>query len=86
MSVAGTSLPIGDGLLASGTIIPAKIEASQGENSVSSIVGTSIPELSVLQGLLGIKGVNIAGVDIERLDDRSNGDTGIIGIESASTS
>jgi hypothetical protein len=48
VSVAGTNLPIGAGLLASGTINPVKLEASQSENAVSSIVGTSIPDLSVL--------------------------------------
>ena len=82
VSVAGTGLPIADGLLAKGTINPAKIEASSGENSVSSIVGTSVPELSVLQGLLGIKGVNIAGVTTNASTSATIGDTGIIGIES----
>jgi LPXTG-motif cell wall-anchored protein len=82
VSVAGTGLPIADGLLAKGTINPAKIEASQGENSVSSIVGTSIPDLSVLQGLISIKGVNIAGVTSNASSTATIGDTGIIGIES----
>jgi LPXTG-motif cell wall-anchored protein len=82
VSVAGTGLPIADGLLASGTINPVKIEASSGENSVSSIVGTSVPELSVLQGLLGIKGVNIAGVTTNASANATIGDSGIIGIES----
>ncbi len=82
VSVAGTGLPIADGLLAKGTINPAKIEASQGENSVSSVVGTTIPDLSVLQGLLSIKGVNIAGVTSNASTTATIGDTGIIGIES----
>ncbi|HEV3364256.1 MAG TPA: LPXTG cell wall anchor domain-containing protein, partial [Acidimicrobiia bacterium] len=75
-------LPIADGLLAKGTINPAKIEASAGENSVSSVVGTSIPDLSVLQGLLSIKGVNVAGVTSNASVNATIGDTGIIGIES----
>ena len=70
VSVAGTGLPIADGLLAKGTINPAKIEASQGENSVSSVVGTTIPDLSVLQGLLGDQGRQHRRRDLERLDDR----------------
>jgi hypothetical protein len=82
VSVAGTSLPIGAGLLASGTINPAKIEATQSDNAVSSIVGTSIPNLSVLQGLIGIKGVNIAGLNTSANTSASKGDTGIVSIES----
>ncbi len=56
VSVAGTSTPLGAGLLASGSILPLKIEAHNSATSVDSAVGTSIPDLSVLQGLLGIKG------------------------------
>ena len=82
VSVAGTSLPVGAGLLASGTINPVKLEASQGENSVSSIVGTSVPDLSVLQGLLSIKGVNIAGLNTSATASASKGDTGIVSIDS----
>lgn len=82
VSVAGTGLPIADGLLVSGTINPAKIEAASAENAVSSIVGTSVPSLSVLQGLLGIKGVNVAGVTSNASVNATIGDTGIIGIES----
>lgn len=82
VSVEGTGLPIADGLLVSGSINPVKLEASSAENAVSSIVGTTIPELSVLQGLLGIKGVNIAGVTSNASVNATIGDTGIIGIES----
>jgi LPXTG-motif cell wall-anchored protein len=82
VSVAGTGLPIADGLLVSGSINPAKIEASSAENAVSSVVGTTVPSLSVLQGLLGIKGVNIAGVTSNASVNATIGDTGIIGIES----
>ena len=82
VSVAGTSLPVGAGLLASGTINPVKLEASQSENAVSSIVGTSIPDLSVLQGLIGIKGVNVAGLNTSATVSASKGDTGIVSIDS----
>ncbi|HET9770508.1 MAG TPA: LPXTG cell wall anchor domain-containing protein [Acidimicrobiia bacterium] len=82
VSVAGTNLPIGAGLLASGTINPVKLEASQGENAVSSIVGTSVPDLSVLQGLLSIKGVNVAGLSTSATASASKGDTGIVSIDS----
>lgn len=82
VSVAGTNLPIGAGLLASGTINPAKIEATQSDNAVSSIVGTSVPNLSVLQGLLSIKGVNVAGLNTSASASASKGDTGIVSIES----
>lgn len=82
VSVEGTGLPIADGLLVSGTINPVKIEASSAENAVSSIVGTSVPSLSVLQGLLSIKGVNVAGVSSNASVNATIGDSGIIGIES----
>jgi fibronectin-binding autotransporter adhesin len=82
LPLAGTSLPVGAGLLASGTINPVKIEAHNGATSVDSIVGTSIPSLSVLSGLLGIKDVNIAGVTTNASATASVGDTGIVGIGS----
>jgi LPXTG-motif cell wall-anchored protein len=81
-ALAGTSLPLGAGLLASGTINPVKIEAHSSASAVDSIVGTSIPDLSVLQGLLSIKGVNVAGVSTNASASASKGDTGIIGIDS----
>jgi LPXTG-motif cell wall-anchored protein len=82
LPVAGTSVPVGVGLLANGTINPVKIEAHSSAAGVDSIVGTSIPDLSVLQGLLGIKGVNIAGVTSNASATATVGDTGIIGIDS----
>ena len=82
VSAEGTGLPIADGLLVSGTINPVKIEAASAENAVSSVVGTTVPSLSVLQGLLGIKGVNVAGVSSNASVNATIGDTGIIGIES----
>ncbi len=81
-ALAGTSLPLGAGLLASGTINPVKIEAHSSASAVDSIVGTSIPDLSVLQGLLSIKGVNVAGVSTNASASASKGDTGIVGIDS----
>jgi LPXTG-motif cell wall-anchored protein len=82
VSAEGTGLPIADGLLVSGSINPAKIEAASAENAVSSIVGTSVPNLSVLQGLLNIKGVNIAGVTSNASVNATIGDTGITTIDS----
>jgi LPXTG-motif cell wall-anchored protein len=81
-AVAGTSLPLGAGLIASGTINPAKIEAHQTDASVDSVVGTSVPDLSILQGLSEIKGVNIAGLTASASASASKGDTGIVGIDS----
>lgn len=81
-AMAGTSLPLGAGLLASGTINPVKIEAHSSATAVDSIVGTSIPDLSVLQGLLSIKGVNVAGVSTNASASASKGDSGVIGIDS----
>jgi LPXTG-motif cell wall-anchored protein len=82
VSVAGTSTPIGAGLIASGTINPVKLDANQTDASATSDVGTTIPDLSVLQGLLDIKGVNIAGLSTSATASASNGNTGIVGIDS----
>jgi hypothetical protein len=80
-ALAGTSLPLGAGLLASGTINPVKIEAHSSASAVDSIVGTSIPDLSVLQGLLNIKGVNVAGVSTNASASASTGNTGIVSVD-----
>jgi LPXTG-motif cell wall-anchored protein len=82
VSVAGTSTPVGAGLLATGSILPLKIEAHNNGSSVDSAVGTSIPDLSVLQGLIGIKGVNIAGLSTSANASASKGDTGQVTIDS----
>jgi LPXTG-motif cell wall-anchored protein len=82
LPLAGTNLPVGAGLLVNGTINPVKIEANHSASAVSSLVGTSVPSLSVLQGLLGIKDVNIAGVTTDVSASASTGNTGIVGIGS----
>ena len=82
VSVAGTATPIGAGLLVNGTINPAKIEAHQSDSSVDSVVGSSIPNLSVLQGLIDIKNVNVAGLTANSSTSASKGDTGQLTIDS----
>jgi len=80
--LTGTNLPVGAGLLASGTINPVKIEAHSSDSAVDSFVGTTVPDLSVLQGLLGIKDVNIAGVTTNASASASTGNSGIVSIGS----
>ena len=82
VSVAGTSTPVGAGLLASGSINPLKIEAHNSATSVDSAVGTSVPDLSVLQGLISVKGVNVAGLSTNASVSSSKGDTGVVTIDS----
>ena len=82
LPITGTSVPLGAGLLATGSINPLKIEANHSDSEVSSVVGTSVPDLSVLQGLISVKGVNVAGVSTKANAQASTGDTGIVGIES----
>jgi hypothetical protein len=82
LSLAGTSLPLAAGLIASGTINPVQIQANQTDSAVSSVVGTTVPDLSVLQGLLDVKGVRIAGLNTSATASASKGDTGIVGIDS----
>ena len=82
LNLTGGTGPLSVGVLASGTINPVKIEANSATGVVSSVVGTSVPNLSVLQGLIGIKDVNIAGVTTNASTSASVGDTGIVGIGS----
>ena len=82
VSVAGTATPIGAGILATGTINPVKIEAHNSDTQVDSLVGTSVPDLSVLSGLVGVKGVNIAGLSANSSVSASKGDTGVVTIDS----
>ena len=82
VSVAGTATPVGARLLASGTINPVKIEAHNSDSAVDSLVGTSIPNLSVLSGLVGVKDVNIAGLSTNASASASKGDTGVVTIGS----
>jgi LPXTG-motif cell wall-anchored protein len=82
LSLAGASTPLGAGLLATGSVNPVKIEAHQSSSAVDSFVGTTVPDLSVLQGLIGIKDVNVAGVSTNANATASIGDTGIVGIGS----
>ncbi|MEW6473228.1 MAG: LPXTG cell wall anchor domain-containing protein [Actinomycetota bacterium] len=82
LNLAGASVPLGAGLLASGTVNPVKIEAHSSASAVDSVVSTSVPNLSVLQGLIGVKDVNIAGVTTNASGSASVGDTGIVGIGS----
>jgi hypothetical protein len=80
--LAGTNLPVGAGLLASGTVNPVRMEAHSGDTSVDSFVGTDVPDLSILQGLADVKGVKVAGVSSNASVSASKGDTGIVGIDS----
>jgi hypothetical protein len=76
MSVAGKS--VGAGLLANGVIDPVSIKAFFDNAGARSVVGTSIPSLDVLQGLISVKDVNIASVKTDASTSSSNADSGVV--------
>jgi hypothetical protein len=76
MAVAGKS--VGAGLLVNGVIDPVSIKAFFDNAGARSVVGTSIPSLDVLQGLISVKDVNIAGVKTDASPSASRADSGVV--------
>ncbi len=73
-----TGVPLGVGLLASGTIDPVKIEAFNDSTGARSFVGTEIPSLDLLQGLINVKNVKVAGLSSSATSSSSTGDSGVL--------
>lgn len=76
------SLPIGAGLLASGVVNPVKVEAFLDAAGARSAVGTDVPNLSVLQGLLSVDNVKVAAVSTNASPSSSKGDSGVLSVGS----
>lgn len=76
LPVAGKS--VGAGTLASGVIDPVKIQAFFDNAGARSVVGTQIPSLDVLQGLISVKDVNIASVKTDASTSNSKADSGVV--------
>lgn len=83
VSLAGvtTGVPLGAGLLVDGTIDPVKIEAFNDAAGARSLVGTEIPSLGLLQNLISVKNVKVAGVSSEATTTSSKGDSGQLQID-----
>ncbi|MGH8999094.1 MAG: hypothetical protein ACRDY7_06845 [Acidimicrobiia bacterium] len=77
-ALAGQTL--GAGLLAEGTVNPAKVEAAQDSKGARSTVATGIPSLDVLQGLISVKDVEISGVSSNAAPSASTADSGVLSI------
>ncbi|HLF40250.1 MAG TPA: LPXTG cell wall anchor domain-containing protein [Acidimicrobiia bacterium] len=75
---ASTGLPVGAGTLASGSIDPVKIDAFLDSAGARSAVGTDIPNLSVLQGLLSVNNVKVASLSSDASPNSSKADTGVV--------
>ncbi len=79
--IASTGLPVGIGNLVTGTINPAKLEANQDAAGARSLVGTDVPSLSVLQGLISATGIKITGVNSNASPSSSKADSGEVSID-----
>jgi hypothetical protein len=78
--IPATGLPVGIGNLVTGTINLSKLEANQDAAGARSLVGTNVPTLSVLSGLISADGINIAGVSSNASPSSSKADSGEISI------
>jgi hypothetical protein len=72
--------PLGAGFLASGVIDPVKIEAFMDAAGARSAVGTEVPNLDVLQGLISVKNVKVGSMSASATASQSQGDTGVVTI------
>jgi hypothetical protein len=79
--IPATGLPVGIGNLVTGTVNLSKLEANQDAAGARSVVGTNVPTLSVLQGLISANGINIAGVSSNASPSSSKADSGEISID-----
>ncbi|MGH9041462.1 MAG: LPXTG cell wall anchor domain-containing protein [Acidimicrobiia bacterium] len=71
---------LGAGMLAAGVIDPIKVEAFQDAAGARSAVGTEVPNLDVLQGLISVKDVKVGSMSAVSTADQSVGDTGVVTI------
>lgn len=79
--VAGANnLPVGLGQLVTGTINPLRVEAFQDSAGARSAVGTDVPSLNVLSGLVSIKDVKVGTVASNASPASSDADTGVLKI------
>jgi hypothetical protein len=79
---AVSGLPVGAGSLVSGTINPAKLEAAQDAAGARSLVATDVPSLNVLQGLISVNGVKVAGASSDASPTSSKADSSEVTIDS----
>ncbi|MGH9003875.1 MAG: LPXTG cell wall anchor domain-containing protein, partial [Acidimicrobiia bacterium] len=71
---------LGAGVLAAGVIDPIKVEAFQDAAGARSAVGTEVPNLDVLQGLISVKDVKVGSMSASSTSAESVGDTGVVTI------
>lgn len=81
VQVASTGRSIGPGLLANGTLNPLKLEAFLDAAGARSTVGTEIPSLQVLQGLISVNNVKVGSVSTSATTGNSKGDSGVVSID-----
>ena len=71
---------LGAGVLASGVVDPIKVEAFLDAAGARSAVGTEVPNLDVLQGLISVKDVRLGSMSASASPTQSVGDTGVVTI------
>jgi len=69
---------LGAGVLASGVVDPIKVEAFMDAAGARSAVGTEVPNLDVLQGLISVKNVKVGSMSASATTSQSVGDTGVV--------
>jgi LPXTG-motif cell wall-anchored protein len=74
------AVPVDIGVLASGTINPVKIEAFVDAAGARSAVGTEVPSLSVLSGLIGVNNVKVGDVASAATPTASTSNSGVLSI------
>jgi hypothetical protein len=71
---------LGAGVLASGVVDPIKVEAFMDSAGARSAVGTEVPNIDVLQGLISVKNVKVGSMSANATSSESVGDTGVVTI------
>ncbi len=71
---------LGAGVLASGVVDPIKVEAFQDAAGSRAAVGTEVPNIDVLQGLISVKNVKVGSMSANATSSESVGDTGVVTI------
>ncbi|MGH9036327.1 MAG: LPXTG cell wall anchor domain-containing protein [Acidimicrobiia bacterium] len=69
---------LGAGVLASGVIDPIKVEAFTDAAGARAAVGTEVPNVDVLQGLISVKNVKVGSMSASATTSQSQGDTGVV--------
>ena len=80
LNVASTGLPVGAGMLATGSINPLKVEAFMDAAGARSAVGTDVPSLDVLSGLISVENVKVGALTANATPASSRAESGVLSV------